>query len=168
MPELPDHIAQTVGAVEELHLQHREDASRFELLAERGAPVLGQPMFLAALTLLILGWLAIGRWRDPQGYAATTAVGWLATMLTIFAVYATLLILAGQRRLERLASHREQLTLQLALLNEQKSAKIIALLEEFRRDSPTMADRHDPEAEAMAAKVDPKQVSDAIAAIEKD
>jgi hypothetical protein len=42
------------------------------------------------------------------------------------------------------------------------------LLEEFRRDSPAMANRHDPEAEAMAAKVDPKQVSDAIAAVEKE
>ena len=35
------------------------------------------------------------------------------------------------------------------LLAEQKIAKLIALMEELRRDIPTVKDRFDPEAEAM-------------------
>ena len=42
------------------------------------------------------------------------------------------------------------------------------MLEEFGRDSPAVTDRDDLEAKAMVAKVDAKQVSDAIAAIKKE
>jgi uncharacterized membrane protein len=166
--DLPDHIAESVGAVEDMRLKHREEASRFELLTERGAQLLGQPLFLAVLAFAVAGWLVWGAFASPRTYAEMSGLEWLDTVLTIFAVFATLLILTGQRRQERLGSHREQLTLQFALLNEQKSAKIIALLEEYRRDNPEMIDRTDPEAEAMSSKIDPKQVSAAIAEIEKD
>ena len=44
------------------------------------------------------------------------------------------LILATQRREYQLAQLREQLTLELAILSEQKTAKVIQLLEESRRD----------------------------------
>lgn len=57
---------------------------------------------------------------------------------------------------------REQLILELALLNEQKTAKVISLLEEFRRDIPIVDDRVDDQAEAMAEPADPEQVLAAI------
>jgi uncharacterized membrane protein len=50
----------------------------------------------------------------------------------------------------------------LAILSEQKSAKIISLLEEMRRDSPSLRNRVDPEAAAMAVAADPQTVLDAI------
>ena len=54
------------------------------------------------------------------------------------------------------------LALDLAILSEQKSAKIIGLLEEFRRDSPEIHDRVDHEAEAMAQPANPQSMLDAI------
>ena len=71
-------------------------------------------------------------------------------------------ILTTQRREDQLAGYREQLTLELAILGEQKSAKIIALLEEMRRDSPTLRNRVDEEATAMSVAADPQAVLDAI------
>jgi uncharacterized membrane protein len=44
------------------------------------------------------------------------------------------------------------------LLTEQKTLKIIELIEELRRDSPEVDDRIDPEAERMATKADPHAV----------
>nr|QQZ51490.1 DUF1003 domain-containing protein [Phenylobacterium glaciei] len=70
----------------------------------------------------------------------------------------TLLILVTQSRDDRLAERREKLTLELALLNEQKSAKIISLLEELRRDAPSIADRRDEESEAMGKPTDAASV----------
>ena len=61
-----------------------------------------------------------------------------------------------------MAGYREQLTLELAILGEQKSAKIIALLEEMRRDSPSLRNRVDEEAAAMSIAADPQAVLDAI------
>jgi uncharacterized membrane protein len=76
------------------------------------------------------------------------------------------LLLAGRRGLPGFALHatqrREQLTLELAILIEQKTAKIIQLLDESRRDNPQVHDRHDPEAEAMAQPADPGSVLVAI------
>jgi hypothetical protein len=57
---------------------------------------------------------------------------------------------------------REQLTLELAILSEQKTAKVIQLLEESRRDNPLIRNRVDQEAEAMAQPADPRSVLDAI------
>lgn len=61
-----------------------------------------------------------------------------------------------------LAQLREQLNLELAILSERKTAKVIQLLEEFRRDSPLMRDRIDHQAESMARPSDPQTVLDAI------
>jgi len=72
------------------------------------------------------------------------------------------LILTTQRREDQLASHREQLTLELGILSEQKAAKIIELLEEMRRDDPTLRNRVDREAVAMSTPADPQAVLDAI------
>ena len=43
-------------------------------------------------------------------------------------------------------------------MTEQKTRKIIELLEELRRDSPDVRDRQDLEADQMAMKADPHEV----------
>ncbi len=73
-----------------------------------------------------------------------------------------MLILTTQRREDQLAGYREQLSLELAILSEQKSAKIISLLEEMRRDSPSLKNRVDEEAAAMSIAADPQAVLEAI------
>jgi uncharacterized membrane protein len=50
----------------------------------------------------------------------------------------------------------------VAILSEQKTAKVVALLEELRRDSPLVRDRVDELANIMARPVDPQSVIDAI------
>ena len=72
------------------------------------------------------------------------------------------MILTAQRRDDELAELREQLTLELALLSEQKTAKMIELLEEFRRDTPLVENRKDDQADAMAQPADPQSVVEAL------
>jgi uncharacterized membrane protein len=50
------------------------------------------------------------------------------------------------------------LNIQINLLIEQKVTKLIDLVEELRRDTPTVQDRHDPKAEAMKKTVNPHEV----------
>ena len=54
------------------------------------------------------------------------------------------------------------LILELAILSEQKIAKVIQLLEESRRDNPNMLNRRDPEAETMGRAADTQSVLNAI------
>jgi len=87
---------------------------------------------------------------------------WLGCAVSLVSLYMVVLILATQRREDELAQHREQLILELAILSEQKTTKVIQLLEESRRDNPLIHNRVDREAEAMARPADPQSVIDAI------
>ena len=78
------------------------------------------------------------------------------------AVYMAVLILTTQRRADRLADMREQMTLELSIQTEKKVAKLIELLEELRRDSPAVFDRIDTEAREMSSRADPHAMAGAI------
>ena len=80
------------------------------------------------------------------------------------ALYLTVMILIAQRHDDELSNRRDQLTLEIAILAEQKTAKIIALLEEFRRNDPHQSDDRDTIAEALAEPADPQPVLNAIKA----
>lgn len=163
-PILPTHITETIGAIAKLHADHERAATPVQRLIERLTETLAKPRFIGGFTLFVAGWLGVvgvqtefyGRSFDPPPFNLLQGV------LTVLAVYMTAVILSTQRRAGELASHREQLTLELATLAEQKSAKTISLLEELRRDSPTLPDRVDDDADAMAASADPGSVLQAI------
>jgi uncharacterized membrane protein len=87
---------------------------------------------------------------------------WLQGAVTMTALYMTVFILTTQRREDKLAGLRDQLTLELSILCEQKSAKIISLLEELRRDDPHISDRDDEDADALSTPADPNVVLDAL------
>jgi uncharacterized membrane protein len=161
---LPAHIEQTVEAIARLHAAHHSTATRLQRFTEDLTARAGQPIVLAWLTIAVTGWMAInvvmidvGRWAfDPPPFA------WLELLISLGALYIAILILSTQRRDDELASLREQLTLELAILSDQKAAKIIELLEELRRDHPSIRNRADPEADAMSSPADPQSVLDAL------
>jgi uncharacterized membrane protein len=163
-PILPPHIDETVRAIARLHAEHHNGATPLERAADRLTGVVGQPRFIGALTVAALGWIGYNlaapglHWRPFD----TPPFNALATVASVLGVYVTVLILSTQRREAALAQLREQLTLELAILGDQKSAKTIQLLEELRRDSPLIPNRHDPEADAMSTPADPTSVLEAI------
>ena len=73
-----------------------------------------------------------------------------------------------QRREHELVELRAQLTLELAITGEQKTAKIIELLEEMRRDNPLMSNRTDAQADEMSTPSDPGSVLDALRTSHED
>jgi uncharacterized membrane protein len=86
----------------------------------------------------------------------------LGEAVVLASFYMVLLILVTQRRDDKLALHREQLILELVISSEQKTANVIRLLEEFRRDDPSVDDRVDPAADDMARPADSSTVLDEI------
>jgi uncharacterized membrane protein len=67
-----------------------------------------------------------------------------------------------QQREEQIAQHHEKLMLELIILSEQKTAKVIQLLEEARRDNPFLRNRIDQDADDMAQPADPSVVLNTI------
>jgi uncharacterized membrane protein len=82
--------------------------------------------------------------------------------VALSALYMTVFILATQRREDELANRHEQLILELAMLSEQKAAKIISLLEQLRQDHPQIHDRIDKEADAMSSPTDSGSILEAL------
>jgi len=154
----------TVLATAQFRAEHKSETSLLQHTVDRLTALVGLPGFVAALTLAIILWGAGNilagffglRPLDPPPFV------WLQGAITTCALYVATLILTTQRREEKLSSQREQLLLELVILNDQKSSKIIELLEEGRRDNPTVADRVDNEAQTMAIPSDHRSVMGAI------
>ena len=164
IPILPTHIEETIRSIASLHADHHRQSTPVQRAVDRLTATVGRPGFIGAVTLLLAAWL-IGNLLAPSaGLRAfdPPPFPWLATLASVVALYVTLMILTTQRRENTLAQLREQLTLELAILSEQKTAKTIALLEEMRRDSPYLPDRIDVEADEMATPADPGSVFEAI------
>ena len=125
---------------------------------------MAHPWFIGALTIAVAGWIGFNLLSSALGYAPPDPppFEWLGLALALASLYMVLLVYATQRRDDQLAERRDQLTLELALLNEQKTAKLIQLIEEFRRDIPIVDNREDPQAEAMARPAEPERVLEAI------
>jgi uncharacterized membrane protein len=162
--ELPPHIAETIHAIALLHAEHHRRATFAERVADQATAFVGRPRFLLALAALISLWAIVNLLVQAKGYVPPDPppFAWMELTLTIGALLIAVLILVSQRRADRFANLREQMTLESTLLTEQKTRKIIELIEELRRDSPEIADRHDREAEQMAAKPDPHAVLSVI------
>ena len=163
-PPLPAHVEGTVQALAEVHLQHHRQASTAQRAVDRLTNIVGRTRFIAALSALFVLWIGTNLLLGATGHQAfdPAPFQWLQDFGTLLALYITVLILITQRRENQLTQHREQLTLQLAMLADQKTGKIIGLLEELRRDHPQIHDRIDVEADEMSRHSDPQVVLEAI------
>ena len=161
---LPPHIEEAVRSIADLHAKHQQTATRLQRAYGAVTSSVASPWFCAALTCVITSWAALNLLAGALGYEPFDAppFPWLTFALTLGSLYIVILIYATQHRDDQLAELREQMTLELALLNEQKTAKVIQLLEEFRRDIPLVENRIDEQADAMAEPADTERVLEAI------
>lgn len=156
------HVEDSVEAVAKLHRQHYGSATGLQRSIDKVTERLGRPIAPLALMTIVIGWAAYAAWRGG-GAVDQPAFAWLELAATVAAFLMSILILVTQRREDQLADRRAQLTLELALLADRKSAKIIQLLEELRRDQPDVADRVDAESVDMSRPTDPEAVAASIA-----
>ena len=160
---LAGHEQESVDQIAALHVEHYRSASALQRAIDWVTDKLGRPSVVACVILGLAAWFA-SAFAASEGHVERPAFTWLELAATLAALLIAMLILVTQRRENLLAERRDQLTLQLAILADRKTAKVIQLLEEMRRDAPALADRTDPESEAMARPADP---SDVLAAIDE-
>ena len=158
---LADHVSETVDEITAFHQAHHDSASSLQRWMDAVTDRLGRPGLVALVFLGVAAWIAAAlalSGSDP----ARPAFTWLELTATLCALLVAMLILVTQRRQDRLSERRAQLTLELAMLADRKTAKLIALMEELRRDHPDLQDRDDAESREMARPADPETVLAAI------
>jgi uncharacterized membrane protein len=157
MPSLVPPVRQKVEAVANLHRASERHVTPHQRFIEVFTTQLGQPRTLYALLLMVATWVSVNallprlRWDPPPFF-------WLQGVLALLSLTTTTVVLITQNRWLRRAERRSQLDLHINLLAEEKIAKLVALLEELRRDLPSVRNRHDPEAAAMSQGTDVREV----------
>jgi uncharacterized membrane protein len=158
-------LAQNVEFVADLHARTRQELRNHravELLGEG----LGRPRVLYALLVVLATWIGGNETLKLTGRAPLDPPPffWLQGAIALTALVVTLVLLISQNRLAQLSEQRAHLDLQVNLLAERKIAKLIELVEELRRDLPSVVNRRDAEAESMQIAADPGAVLDAVKA----
>jgi uncharacterized membrane protein len=161
---LPEHVSHHVETIAALHAQAESQVSLYQRTVEVVAGFLGRPLFLYITQAVVVLWVVVNlllRARGARLYDAPPFY-WLQGLVGLGALLLTIVVLITQNRQGKLAERRAQLDLQVSLSADQKIAKLIALVEELRRDLPSVKDRVDPEAEAMSEAADPHAVLEAL------
>jgi len=163
-PELPSSVAENIGTIADFYARHEEHVTATQRVVEKVALVLGSSGYVAVNAVLILCWIAVNitatdlhfKTFDPPPFSLLQGI----VTLNAFIVSTTVLI--RQNRMSKLADHHAHLDLQVNLLTEEKTSKIIEMLEQLRRDIPGVRTEGDKEAEELSQPADPKAVLQAI------
>lgn len=162
--ERPTHVEEAIQAMTAMHNAHQAEASGLDRLIDRITATVARPSFLIYVAVALALWIGVNSLLRGLGVRAADAwpFSFLSLLVSCTALFIAVLILASQRRTDRLANLREQMTLEMVLLTTQKVSKLIDLMEELRRDSPDIKDRVDLEAIEMADMPDHETVLNAI------
>jgi uncharacterized membrane protein len=149
-----------VETMASLRVRADKAASWHQRRIEHITEQLGQPRSFYVIVAFAAAWGAFNGFAPRLGLRPFDPMPfqWLQGVVGLGALLMTVVILITQNRRSSHAEQRAQLDLHVNLLAEQKVAKLIALLEELRRDMPIVRDRVDKIADAMKEPVDPRAV----------
>lgn len=155
-----DPNLQSVQTVVELHSHHAHEVKHPLRLIQWLTAQLGRPAAFYTLLSMMLLWIAYNSLAPRLGLVCLDQPPffWLQGVVAMAALLTSSMVLITQNRQGKLAARRALLDLHVNLLSEQKVAKVISLLEELRRDIPSVGDRVDPQAEAMSRPVNAQAV----------
>jgi uncharacterized membrane protein len=166
---LSDHVNENIVTIASLRASTEQTINRHQRAVEATAAIIGRPRTVYLLLSSVAAWTlynaaiapALGyRQVDPPPFF------WMQGAVAFYAALVTTVVLATQNRQNSEAERRGQLALQVNLMAEQRTAKTIALLEELRRDLPSVPNRVDRLADAMQESVDPKTVLSVLSEVD--
>lgn len=156
---LPEQVIKNVETIIGMQAQQTKAAPIHVRLLQKIASVFGTAGFLYAELLFFGIWIGWSYWtRDLTLPFGLPKYELKNQMLDTAALLIATGVLVHQTRQEKLAEQRSHLILQINLLTEQKTAKLISLVEELRAGLPEFENRKDWEAELMQQATDPQAV----------
>lgn len=165
---LEDLIRENAEINAMLKAQSESNLTQLHRPIERLGGLLSHPAFILAVLALFIAWIVLNLdlkfvtskpWDDPPFF-------WLQGLVGLLSLMATCTVIILQSRQAKLQEQRAQLQLQLVLMTEQRTAKIIGLLEELRLDLPNVHNRIDPEAETLKQSSKPEIILEALITLE--
>jgi uncharacterized membrane protein len=161
---VPEHISQNIDSILAFYRREEQKISDSQRLLETVGGFMGRPSYLACVLSFVAIWLLVNALSERLGFQALDPPPffWLQGVVSLGALLTATVVLITQNREAKLEEQRLHLELQLNLLTEQKTTKLIRMLEELRRDMPMVKDRQDPEAAELQKPTDPEEVLAAL------
>ncbi|MHB8623644.1 MAG: DUF1003 domain-containing protein [Sulfuricaulis sp.] len=155
-----DPIGQNIESILAIYTREEKNISGSQRIVETFSGFVGRPLFLVCILSFIAFWILYNILAHRFGLVQFDPVPffWLQGAISLGALLTTTVVLIKQNRLAKFEEQRAHLDLQVTLLTEQKTTKLIQLIEELRRDLPMVKNRLDPEADALKQPTDPRQV----------
>lgn len=159
-----DPIGHNIEAIVAFYACEERKISRSQRRLEHVSGFVERPLYLGSILLFVALWMLANVAARPFGLVEFDPAPfiWLQWIVSLGALLTATVVLIKQSRLAKIEEQRAHLDLQVNLLTEQKTTKIIDLLEELRRDLPMVKNRHDPEAAALQQPTDPHLVLAAL------
>lgn len=155
-----DPVGHNIESILTFYAREEQKISGSQRLIEKIGDFVGQLIFLGFILMCVAGWVLYNLLAPQLGWRVLDPApfSWLQGALSLSALLITVVVLIKQNRLTKLEEQRAHLDLQVNMLTEQKTTKLIQLIEELRADLPMVKNRDDPEAEALKQRTDPNQV----------
>jgi uncharacterized membrane protein len=157
-------VSENISAVHEFYTREELKRSASQRHAETIGGFVGRPVFLIIILVFVALWVGINATLHHAGmsmFDETPFVG-LHGIMGLAGLLTSVVVLIKQNRVSKLSEQRDHLDLKVTLLIEQKTAKLIDLLEELRRDLPNVKDRHDSSAAVLQQAMSPERVLAAL------
>ena len=161
---LPPSVSENIDTITEFYQRHEEHMSLPQRIIEKLSVILGSPGYVAASVVFMVGWIIANLVALELGYEEVDEPPffWLQGIIAVNAFIISTTVLIRQNRMQKLSQHHARLDLQVNLLTEEKTSKIIGMLEALRRDIPGISKDVDDEAREMIQPTDAKVVLEAI------
>jgi uncharacterized membrane protein len=157
-------IGLNIAAVHDFYLREEQKLKPSQRQAERIGSFVGRPAFLLAILFCVSLWIVANLVLPVFGLEPfdLPPFFWLQGFVGLGSLLTATVVLIKQNRIAKLGEQRAHLDLKVTLLIEQKTAKVIDLLEELRRDLPNVKNRHDSGASVMQQAMNPEGVLAAL------
>ena len=161
---LPPSVSENIGTIAEYCERNEEQVTTAQKIVEKVSLFLGSPGYFAVNVSFIVGWIV---WNVVAPEFGGEQIDeppffWLQGFVSLNAFIISTTVLIRQNRMSKLAERNAHLDLQISLLSDEKTSKIIAMLEELRHDNPNLPDKPDREADELARPADAPSVLGAI------
>ncbi len=162
-------IEENIVVNEVLRQQAEQGLTSLHRPIEQIGALVGRPAFIFSVLGAFTAWIGLNLWLKYSGRPVwdEPPFYWLQGVIALLALLVTATVLVAQARQAQIGEQRSQLALQIALLTEQRTAKLIELVEELRRDLPNVQDRQDESAEIMEQASDPTAIVKALTTLEE-
>jgi uncharacterized membrane protein len=160
----PNPLEETLDTVAAMRERANADVDSHHRWIERVIEIVGRPAAVYVILIVVASWISYNTLGVSLGAPQLDAPPffWLQGCACLYAALIATAVLVKQNREAVHDAQRDHLELQVNLISEQRTAKIIALLEELRADMPNVRDRVDKEANAMSRAIDPEEVINAL------